>query len=495
MKKVLNKKIIRLSAAVLCFVLTAALFAGCAGQPTVRPSASGQPTVDTPTPTSDTPVPTSDTPVPTSDTSTPTVDTPTPTTDTPTPTVDTPTSSTDTPTPTVDTTTPSTDTPAPTTGDDKKVVASFTMLAAGDNLLHSGIVKDAMEKARPGVDEDFWFDDFYKDVKAQISSADCAVINQESIILPKRIWQMLKHRDDVRDLYIRKDGSFVTPQEMYDTLARLGFDAVDMANNHALDMGAGGLQWSLDYLNGRSEMFTFGAYYDEEDRQNIRVAEYNGIKVAFLGYTYDTNVPADHARAEEPGYRFLVPVIDDEKMIADLRAAREIADFVAVFVHWGTEYSFEPDELQRHTAKVLAENGAGIIIGHHSHTLQPVEYLSDGKGGRVLCAYSLGTLVSNMMYDMNMLAGFLSFRVNLTEDGAVFVSDALFTPTVFYYDMSFRSSRLLYLGDLTPDMAASHGIGNYSKNGKKNTMTVERLYEYLHGVIDDAFLPEKYRSA
>ena len=93
----------------------------------------------------------------------------------------------------------------------------------------------------------------------------------------------------------------------------------------------------------------FGGFYDEEDRAQIRVIEVNGIRVALLAYTYGTNVSTEIAEKEE-GFRFLVPYIDDEKMVEELQQAKEVADFTVVFVHWGTEYSFEPDELQRHTA-------------------------------------------------------------------------------------------------------------------------------------------------
>ena len=376
----------------------------------------------------------------------------------------------------------------PTVGPEKKAVSSFRMLTAGDNLLHSGILKEARGLAGDG--EDFHFDSFYKDVKEQIAAADYAVINQESIILPKKYLG----KKSVEQMYYRSDGSFVSPVEIFDTLDRLGFDAIDMANNHELDMGAAGLQWSLDYLNTRTEMMHFGGFYDEEDRANIRTVEINGIKVAFLAYTYDTNVSTEIAKTEG-GFRFLVPYIDDETMIRELKAANEIADFTVVFVHWGTEYVFEPDELQKHTAAVLAENGAGIIIGHHSHTLQPIEYIPDGKGGQVLCAYSLGTLVCNMMFDMNMLAGLFEFTVTLYDDGSVGVTDPILTPTVFYYDMNFTGSRLMYLSSLTASMAASHGIGNYPKGeSKKHDMTVERMYGYLHDTIANEFLPAEYRK-
>ncbi|MBQ8911945.1 MAG: CapA family protein [Clostridia bacterium] len=365
----------------------------------------------------------------------------------------------------------------------------MTLLSAGDNLLHRGVLRDGQGQAA-GSDADFYFDFIFDGVKAEISAADFAVINQESIILEKR-----KLSNKVENFFNKTtSGSFVTPSDMMDTLKRVGFDGIDMGNNHMLDMGAAGLQWSIQYLDGREDLLRIGAYLDEEDRENIPVAETNGIKVAYLGYTYGTNVPKEVAEKEQ-GFRFLVPYIDDEQMISDLAAAKQVADFTVVYIHWGEENTFKPSGEQRRVAKLLAENGAGAIIGHHSHTIQPIEWVDDGRGGRVLCAYSLGTLVSNMAVDYNMLAGFLTFRLDKYDDGTVKLEDPIFTPTVFYYDMSYKQSRIYYLCEMTDALCSSHGIGNYPKDQSvKNTMTLDRLYKYLEDTIDPIYLPKEYRK-
>ena len=364
----------------------------------------------------------------------------------------------------------------------------MTLLSAGDNLLHAGLLTDGQEHARAGQSEDFYFDFIYEHIAEQVAAADFSVINQESIILNK------KYLGNKVDKFFSNTRAFafVTPSDMLSTLTRIGFDGIDMANNHALDMGAAGFQWSMDYLLKNTELLRIGGYYDEADRANIPVKETNGIKVAYLGYTYDTNVPAETA-AKETGFRFLVPYIDDAQMITDLQRANAAADFTVVYIHWGEENKFEPSAEQRRVAKLLAENGAGVIIGHHSHCLQPIEYIDDGKGGKVLCAYSLATLISNMANDHNMLAGLLSFRLDKYDDGSVKLEDPLFTPTVFYYNMRYRESKIYYLKDMTEALCASHGIGNYPKSStKKNTMTLEKLYVYLYDTIDEQFLPEEY---
>ena len=381
-----------------------------------------------------------------------------------------------------------TPTPVPQNTPVPTVASKASILTCGDNLLHTGILNEAKSKAAAeGSGRDFSFEYIYKDVASFVSSFDLSVINQESIILPKN------YLSNDLGKYLRSDGSFVTPAEMTDALLKTGFDVLDMANNHMLDMGAAGLQWSMDYLKTVNGLMTVGSYYDEKDMSDIRVAEVSGIKIAMLAYTYGTNVPEDRAR-QETGFKFIIPYIDDQRMISDLQKANSIADFTIVFIHWGNENEANPSAEQRRIASLLAQNGAGIIIGHHPHVLQTIESIDNGKGGKVTCVYSLGTLVSNMANQKNMLAGFFTFNIVKYSNGTAAVADEKFYPTVFYYSMDYTGSRLMYLDQLTDSLATSHGVGNYPKNSDvKNRMTRNELYNYLKATIPAKYLEDKYR--
>ena len=366
--------------------------------------------------------------------------------------------------------TPTSETPTP---EEPTVVSKSSILCAGDNLLHRGIIRDGMKNAKAG--EDFNFNFIYEYIAPQVSAADYAFINQEAIIIPKdkiggKADDFLSHTESV---------SFCSPPEVLDALANAGFDGVDMANNHMLDQGAAGLQWAIDYARTREDLNFFGGYYDEADRSIIRTIKIGDITIAVLAYTYGTNISSERA-ARHKEYRFHVPYIEDDRIVEELHAAEKIADFTLVQIHWGNENKFTANEEQQRLAKLMAENGADLIIGHHSHTLQPIEWIPDGKGGEVLCVYSLGTLMSNMAHPRNMLAGLFSCNLVYWSDGHITVEDPLLTPTVFYYNMSYRSSKIYYLSQMTPELCASHGIGNYPKDSsKKNKMVLETLYEYV----------------
>ncbi len=392
-----------------------------------------------------------------------------------------------------------TPTPTPTPSESKtEVAATFSMLAVGDNLLHRSILYDGMEHASES--ERFNFDHIYKNVKDAISSADYAMINQESII----IGDSHVSKDTTRyyryffeGMFNTGNQCFLSPEAALDTLKNVGFDGIGIGNNHVLDGGAAGMQWGIDLIKKTDGLDCIGGYYNEADRSNIPVVEHDGIKVALLGYTYDTNVSSENAAREE-GFKFLVPYINDEEILKDLELAEEVADFTVVFIHWGDEIAsskqiaagmkrtFEPNDEQKRVAKLLAENGAGIIIGHHSHALQNIEYIPDGKGGEVLCAYSLGTFVSNMVDEWNHLAGLFSFDIVKWDDGRITVENAVLTPTVCWYDKDHRNYTVYYLKDLTPALAETSGVSS--------GMSVDHLYSFLHEAVRDEFLPEEYRT-
>ena len=352
---------------------------------------------------------------------------------------------------------------------------SFSFLAAGDNLLHSGIYSDARERAG-GNGYDFL--SIYSGIASKVQSADFAMINQETVFTGSSPSSY---------------PSLNAPQEAVKALADLGFDIVSLANNHCLDKGGTGLVNSMKYLDTLRNVIRLGGYFKKDnDAMKIRVIEKDGIKVALLAYTTFTNgdIPSDFYSAG-----IYVPWVNEENMINELTRAKNAADAVLVFMHWGDEEKFAETEKQKNLAQFLADNGADVIVGAHPHVIQSVEYITAADGKVVPCIYSLGTLVSNMATEQNMLSCLVSFDFVKGEDGKITIENIEMDPYVFYYDMEYENSALYRLDAFTQALADSHGVGNYPKNSSvKNTVNVERLYGYLYDNIAPEFLPDAYKK-
>ena len=185
-----------------------------------------------------------------------------------------------------------------------------------------------------------------------------------------------------------KQYTFRTPPEFAASLSLAGLDAVSLANNHATDFGVPGLEDTLGALE-QAGVRTFGAGPDVEKATSAAVVRAdNGARVAFVGI--DEIGEVLWAGPGRPG----VARADPERVRAAVEAARHEADYVAVFAHWGTEYTHAPTARQRELAAAAVEAGADLVIGAHPHVLQPVERMGDA-----LVLYSLGNFVFDLDAD------------------------------------------------------------------------------------------------
>ncbi|MEV8361893.1 CapA family protein [Streptomyces niveus] len=234
----------------------------------------------------------------------------------------------------------------------------FTLVASGDVLPHDSVISRANVDAG-GAGHDFV--PMLAGVKPVVAAADVAICHMETVYGP--------------------DGgpftgypSFASPPEIAGALKATGYDSCSTASNHTLDAGADGISRTLGALDKAGVKHAGSARSAEEDTRPA-LLDAGGAKVAQLAYTYDTN-----GKPLPDGQPWAVDLIDEEKIIADSRAARAAgADIVVVSMHWGTEWQTAPDEKQlRLGERLTASTTDGrpdidLIIGTHVHAPQAYE--------------------------------------------------------------------------------------------------------------------------
>ncbi|MBQ7670998.1 MAG: CapA family protein [Clostridia bacterium] len=365
------------------------------------------------------------------------------------------------------------DTEPPETETEPIPVYKATFVGCGDNIVYTGTVWEATSQAYAGG-RDYNFKPIYEDVADIISSADIAYINQECVM------------DGGAPAYYPQ---FNSPQDLGYDLVELGFDVINIANNHMLDRGGDGLSSTIEFWKGL-DCVMIGGNRDRADYDNIEYIDANGIKIALLSFTEMTNGFVIGAN-----YDVWVPYLDEQDIKDQCATAKSNgADLILCSVHWGDEYwgagfPYEPNEKQQKWAKIMADAGVDVIIGTHPHVIQKIEYVKASDGREVLCAYSLGNFMAMQAYDHNMLGGIISFDINKVGDEHATVDNVLFTPTVYYFAQNWYGSRVIPLSDFTDALASSHGIRNYGNN-----ISVDTLKYYLNCQIADEFLPEEFKT-
>ena len=188
-------------------------------------------------------------------------------------------------------------------------------------------------------------------------------------------------------------------------LNEMGVDIVSLANNHTLDYGRAALSDTFNALDGAGILY--GGAGDSVDRaKEVQVVEVNGKKYGFIAVS--RVVPSADWKIESatPG---LFTCYDAAALIEVIKEAKQTCDFVTVFPHWGTEYSEQPNPVQRELAKQCMDAGADLIVGAHTHCLEGIEYI-DGKP----VFYSLGNFIFGQNIDRSA-----AVKVTVAEDGTV----------------------------------------------------------------------------
>lgn len=273
--------------------------------------------------------------------------------------------------------------------EDKHYEAS--LIAVGDYLIHSSVYKDANRLANgDGYD----FKPMISYIKEIVSNYDIAYYNQETIL-------------GGSELGLSDYPTFNSPYEAGDAMLDAGFNLVSLATNHTMDSGKKAVENSCKYWQSKENVLTAGSYCSEEERNKINIKEINNIKYTMLNYTYGTNGmpvandylvnvwPTDIDNINNPEKDTKYQAYK-KQVKEDIDKVKDKVDFLIVAMHWGVEYTHEPTAYEKDMASYLASLGVNLIIGTHTHVIQPVTWIDD-----TLVIYSLGNFISAQYQNKN----------------------------------------------------------------------------------------------
>jgi poly-gamma-glutamate capsule biosynthesis protein CapA/YwtB (metallophosphatase superfamily) len=227
----------------------------------------------------------------------------------------------------------------------------------------------------------------FEHVTEYIQSADLAFANLEMPICtdPKR-------KPSIPDVC----PDFFSPPQIVDVLKQTGFDVINLANNHTMDWGIGGLRETLASLHAVG-LQTIGAGENLKDARRPAIFEKKKLKIGFLGYS---ELGVWIATNSQPG----VAPINRQMILEDIQELRSSVDLLVISLHTGIIYSDFPSPEDRQLAHEIIDSGADLILGHGPHVLQGIEIYHDRA-----IIYSLG----NFMIDLS--SGNVENKVMLQE--------------------------------------------------------------------------------
>ena len=188
-------------------------------------------------------------------------------------------------------------------------------------------------------------------------------------------------------------------------------------------MGEEGVFKTIAFLENKKIAFT-GTARSANERDNCPIIEKNGIKIAFVAYTFSMNKFANPV--DKP---FLVnhlevnqPDVDLSPLKRDVALAHERgAEFVILSLHFSNAYQAYPNaHIVKNAQRIFDECGVDMILGGHAHNVQPMArydfkcpFSQKKKAGFVL--FSFSDFVAYDIFDGCHLSVYLKIVLSKVE--------------------------------------------------------------------------------
>jgi poly-gamma-glutamate synthesis protein (capsule biosynthesis protein) len=181
-----------------------------------------------------------------------------------------------------------------------------------------------------------------------------------------------------------KQYNFKTQPKFLEALKSIGFNVATIANNHSYDYGNEGFLDTIRNLDKVGIAYVGGGINSVLAYKG-RVFKVKNVRIGILGFAKVNGGPASIAGKNRPGTTNGYDLKATELAITEMK---KVSDVIIVLAHWGEEGSFCPRTAEEFSAKRWFARGADIIVGSHTHTLQPITF-SQNK----LLAYSMGNFI------------------------------------------------------------------------------------------------------
>ena len=357
------------------------------------------------------------------------------------------------------------------TTEEKKDYSTLNLTVVGDFLFESPYYKSIEN----GDSKDLYFNK----VKSYFNDDDISIGNMEVVI----------GNDNMK---ISGDGyNFCAPSWVGPLVSSLDLEVLSTANNHSYDRGVEGINSTIDYFKNNTDIVTLGTEKQGNTRKT-RIIEKNGLKIGFSSFTLGTNIKPSKENVSLINY-YKDPYTKEilkNQMSEEISYLKKNADIIITLMHWGTEFTFYPNDEQKEMANYLNSLGVDIIVGSHSHSIQPIEIIGEDK--KTLVYYSLGNFVSadddiartpkgQETFDNAYQFGLLSkISLKINKDNNIEFDSIKTEPIINYFNKDMRNFELIPLSEYNEKYEKSHYRYNLG-------LSKDFINKTFNNVIDENF--------
>jgi hypothetical protein len=291
-----------------------------------------------------------------------------------------------------------------------------TITAAGDLMPYEWIQPQFCPHLWDDIADDF----FDADITFANLETPIDIAHEKSLVPEVMLNDMLFNADEEM-FTLFNGGNGIGHRHMQ--RGKKGFDILSTANNHSLDMGTEGVHKTLDFLEKKG-IFDIGTARNEAESEDITIIEKNGIRIAFIAYTFSMNKftnPIDMPWVVNH-IEFNKPNIDVSRIYNDVKNAKEKgADMVILSLHGGNAYQPYPAlHFLENIGKIFNACGVDMILGGHPHNVQPMAgydficpFSQVKKKGFVL--FSFGDFIGYDIYNWCRLSVYLKLTIEKSD--------------------------------------------------------------------------------
>lgn len=351
-------------------------------------------------------------------------------------------------------------------------IENITISSVGDILIHNTVYMSAFDAKNNTYD----FKPQFAAVKKYLEKSDITIANLETTLAGK-------------ERGYSGYPAFNCPDEIVDALKDSGVDVITAANNHRVDTGEKGFFRTLKTVKDKG-LDIIGVKSSTEEKSYV-IKDIKGIKIGIANFTYETS-PSNGVRtlngiAVPKNVEPLIDMVDLSKLdetyktledrVAEMKANG--AEVLVFCMHWGNEYQRMPSKEQELTARKLSDLGVDIILGGHTHVLEPMDFIhSDISNKDTFIIYSQGNFISDQRLETiknrNSEDGII-VNVGIRKDfsnNKIEVTFADYIPT--WVNKKKLNNNLFYQVIPTEDVLAGVDFPNINEEDKKRILTSSR---------------------